>query len=160
MAFVESSYENIVGTHGEIGMMQVIPKDGHIQEIYCNILNIRVCNVTAKELNEILKKNTKLAFRVGVEEYLYWKEQYRNKYKKMYWEKYPKWLLVDKDELFIKNHKKKWETIKKILGDFVFIAHYNWGGRFLFSDSAWAYLFKVSNVFLEFNNYFVDGEKE
>lgn len=153
MTFIESSFENIHGSHGEVGMLQVIPEDAHIRDIFCKLYT-RCSEVRGgKALRQFLFDNEEIAFEVGVNEYLFWKEQYNTKLKKMYWSKHPVWLLKNESSFVIAQNKKDWEIAKKIFGDNVFVLHYNWGGKYLISDGAWSYFRKLSSVLSRLNNY-------
>lgn len=158
MSYIESSFENIDGSCGEVGILQVIPEDRHIQEFLLLIVGEKVSKDLRWKIRNFLKNNVHISFEIGVMEYIYWKEQYKTKYKNLYWSRFPEYEYKKKDPDFSANkkrYKNQWDKMIEYWGEYIFIAHYNWGGRYLISPTAWGYLGRVKNVVEKIKNMII-----
>ena len=144
------SHPSKPGGAGEWGILQVIPHDRHIVaalvEYRCENtntekvrfngvrvplclpdgrLNIRVgSSVSLARCIAVLQWSPRLAFRIGISELKYWRGMYENVYKTRYWSS--KYLMVS---------SVWYRSVRKRLGDNVFVTHHNWGPRLILGNT-------------------------
>lgn len=156
----ESNFTHMHGSHGEIGMLQVIPEDGHIMEIVENL----VCDDSEKfckngipdvssngklaswKVRRFLEQHPKYALETGFGEMQYWKQTYETRLKARYWTKFPVWHLknnLDDYETRENSLRFWWKNLVEKAGDYVWISHYNWGNRMSTAVSSRNYALQV-----------------
>jgi hypothetical protein len=136
------------GGHGELGLLQVIPADGHIlsamgdyeceagnfESVRFNGVRLPVCaadgrlNVRAGKVislpraQAILRGSARIAFRIGILELQHWKARYEAEYVARYWA----------HRRILQATSAAWFTaVRRRLGSEVWVAHHNWGPRFI-----------------------------
>jgi len=160
----ESSFiqPRVAGESGEWGMMQVIPTDGHIKRIAldyrCNAEEQalpafevtfpngtkawhRICNgvnpnilsggrVWPWKLSILLKHSIRAGIYIGISELAFWKKKYEDGLKAKFWDTTAR----------IPENMRWWHTkVKDGLGAYVWVCHYNYGGKLKTNPVAMSY---------------------
>ena len=144
------------GSSGEWGLLQVIPSDAHIQRAllkyrctkeeqkfkidswklcrcieddcsYPNVGNL-IGNkyvVTADKAAKFFRYSPRAGLIVGLMELKYWKRKYDSKLKAQYWTTFPSYLFKAEEKELYKNW---WTSVRKGLGENIWIVHHNYGG--------------------------------
>lgn len=163
MAKKESNFAHIYGQHGEIGILQVIPEDGHIMQVvsqiecnddekYCvnNLPDVRSDGkLNSWKVRRFLSQHPKYAFETGLGEMQYWRDLYESKLKQRYWTKFPEWYFrknLSDFDLVARSVRWWWTNLTEKTGEFVWVSHYNWGNRVLFSPSCRNYALNVVEI--------------
>lgn len=162
MAKKESDFTHMHGTHGEIGVLQVIPEDGHIMEIVSKIVceDEEYCKdgspdiwsdekISSWKVRRFLVKHPKYAFEAGMGEMQYWKQTYDESLKARFWTKFPSWYLkkhLENFELREYYLKRWWERLVEEAGEYVWISHYNWGAKLSTATSSRNYALQVVTI--------------
>lgn len=159
----ESNFAHIFGEHGEIGMLQVIPEDGHITDIvskldcddhetYCKNGTPDVFRNSEPKswlVRRFLAKHPHYALETGFAEMRYWKNEYERTLKRRYWTKFPTWYLQARLDDFNsreKNLRWWWNNLRNKAGDFVWVSHYNWGSKLSTSAASRNYALRVVKI--------------
>lgn len=161
----ESNFAHIFGEHGEIGMLQVIPEDGHIMKIVSNIVCIKTekyCletgspdvwtnnKINSFKVRRFLTLHKHYAIETGFGEMKYWKEEYVRTLKNKYWTKFPEWYLKNKLSNYLKREKSlRWwwnNLVDKVGDEYIWISHYNWGSQMATSSASRNYALSVINI--------------
>jgi hypothetical protein len=138
------------GGAGELGLLQVIPYDGHIvaalaeyqceddnkEQVRFNGAQVPLClpdgrlnihvgsSVSPARCIAVLRGNPRLAFRIGIQELKHWKEKYETLYLTRYWRS-PSMLA----------YNGWYREVRSRLGENVFVSHHNWGPRFILRNA-------------------------
>lgn len=139
------------GGSGEWGMMQVIPTDAHIRQAArkytCHVSDpSSICingkpdilgsdfMVRADKLSAFIKESPRAGIAIGIMELAFWKRKYDAKLKRIYWD----------TQYNIPDEHKKWhKDVKRLLGNRVWVCHYNYGGTIKYSTIGKAYPFII-----------------
>lgn len=147
MIMTESSFTHMLGSYGEVGMLQVIPNEQHIKDIVKNIdckVTEPLCGKNGKpdiilkggmlssyRCRQFIFKNPHYALETGFGEMTYWRNEYNKDLKRIFWTNYPSYYLskyYGKKYIDNKEHIERWwYTIKNKLQDMTWVVHYNWG---------------------------------
>lgn len=160
MAKKESNFSHMHGSHGEIGMLQVIPEDGHIMSIVQNLScsdSEKFCKngvpdvltrgkPSSWKVRRFLTQHPQYALETGFGEMQYWKEEFESRFKARYWTKFPAWHL--KKNLTDYDSRERslrfwWKNLVEKAGDYVWISHYNWGAKLSTASSSRNYALQV-----------------
>lgn len=93
-----------------------------------------------------VKHSVRGAIATGIREMRYWKTKYDRSLKRRYWTRFPTWYFkkrikkrtsmnatrpIDKKLAVrsIKFHRRWWKKVTGLMGDRVWVSHYNWGSR-------------------------------
>lgn len=175
----ESDFKHIKGTCGEFGMLQVIPTENHIKRIVSRIKckpSEKYCKANGKP--DIYSKQLKLssykvkrflwqhphyALETGLGEIQFWKNRYDSGLKKYWWKKwrsarikkslskrYNKKITSDCPEYL--QIKKRWFAMKRVMPKYLWVPHYNWGGRITTNPRAIGYGFGVYRWYKKIKN--------
>jgi len=152
----------VAGEDGEWGMMQVIPTDGHIKRIAldyrCNAEEQalpavevtlpngettwhKICkrenpNILSSgkvwpwKLSMLVKYSVRAGIFIGIRELKFWKQKYDNGLKARYW---------DTEDNIPANMRWWHKKVKEGLGEYVWVCHYNYGGKIKRSQVAMSY---------------------
>lgn len=150
MIMTESTFRHILyGAYGEIGMLQVIPTEGHIKkcvashikckstEKYCkkngrpDIYGKRG-NIYSYKVKRFLASHPHYALETGFCEMSWWKARWHKVVKRRLWKYFPKRHLVkrlgsvkfESEEVKLRNW---WHIAKNRCGDMLWVSSYNWG---------------------------------
>lgn len=75
-----------------------------------------------------LQHSKRGALATGIYEMAFWRRKYQSYLKKRFWTKFPRWYFNKKD-FNISTGYRWWKKIKEELGEYIWVVHYNWGGR-------------------------------
>lgn len=163
MAKTESGFKHIFGSHGEVGMLQVIPEDPHIMEIVskisCEESEFMCKNGTpdvfkegklaSYKVRKFLSYHPYYALETGIGEMKFWRDKYFSSLKQKYWTKFPRWYFKTNLINFYSiepSIKWWWENLTKKAGDLIWISHYNWGNKISTANSSRNYALRVLSV--------------
>jgi len=164
MMSTESNFKHIKGTSGEVGMLQVIPTDGHIKRIVAKNIRCKFgekwCNknnkpniyynrgkIASYKVRRFLWDNPIYAIEVGIAEMQFWRAKWKKYLKRKYWVNFPSYYYkksFGKKYLSKKSVLTKWwYNIKEKGGSLLWVSAYNWGGSLAKYSTARNYPLRV-----------------
>jgi hypothetical protein len=168
MIMKESNFSHIYGKHGEVGMLQVIPEDGHIMKIVAGIEckdSEKYCknflpdvysggSLTSYKVRRFISEHHHYALETGLGEMQYWHDAYLKTLKQRYWEKYPRWYLETNLSGYGERERSLkywWNNLVTKAGDLVWISHYNWGPKLSTAPASRNYALSVLKILEQIN---------
>jgi hypothetical protein len=77
-----------------------------------------------------LKYSPRGAIATGIREMRFWKRRYDRSLKRRYWTQFPAWYFKRKPHgRTMAFHRRWWRRVTSLMGDRIWVSHYNWGSR-------------------------------